>query len=96
MKKFIFTLLTLSTLISTVCKADRYDRYDRAKHNSMSACWYYVQRQIGSNYTIYKDTPTEIRGAFGAKLDKGFSCVSETTGTQGTYVESAISNALRP
>mgnify|MGYP001589109933 CR=1 len=93
MKKFIFALLALSTITST---AFAYDRYDRAKHRSMSACWYYVQQHIGNNYAIYKDTPTEIRGAFGAESDKGFSCVVKNTGTQGTYVQSSISNATRP
>ncbi len=93
MKKFIFTLLTVSAITLIGCESDRYDR---STHDSMSSCWYYVQSHIGSRYTVYTDTSTEIRGAFGAKPDKGFSCVVKDTGTQGSYVESSISNATRP
>lgn len=93
MKKFILTVIALSIITPT---AFAYDRYDRAKHSSMAACWYYVQSKVGDHYQIREDTPTEIWGAFGANLDKGFSCVTKNTGTEGTYVQSAISNATRP
>lgn len=93
MKKLILAIAVLGSISTTV---QAYDRYDRAKHRSMAACWSYVKSQIGSNYEIYKDTPTEIWGAYGAKPDKGFSCVTKSTGTEGTYVQSSISNATRP
>lgn len=89
-------LITLAILITLSTSTQAYDHFSRAKHPSMGACLNYIQTKIGNKYRIMKDTPDEVSGLFGEKLNKGFSCEVKRTGTQGTYVQSSYSTADRP